>query len=247
MTPLSVFILRFINSIPCRKVLDGELRSVIAIKQPPDGGHKDIGIIENREAKFIEISNLVSVIINADLTLNATDNNEKRKDGFFHEVKVMSQTAKSNIHVIIGLGKHINTCAIMTVQFKKLDSLWREVLEFPIIIFDGGFIDDDFTILNLEAAKVSFRIQSVGTQDRDIGENGQRCFCIAKENLNETVIREFLFQTITERLSGSEFCKMCSVGSFTRAGDTEEDTDYRGIIEFTTGKKYMAEEDNEGD
>ena len=235
-----------IHRTPGFKIFDRQLRGIITIEKPPNRGHKNIDIIQEGEPKPVEISDLMRILINTDLTLDTTNDDKEWEDRLSHKIEIVCQTAKGNVHVIIGLGEHIDTRAVMTVEFEELDCFGGKVLELAIIVFDGRLIDDDLTILNLPAAKVGLGVQLVGTQDRDIGIDGQRCFRATKENLNKAVVWELLFQTITERFSGSEFCKVCGIGSFTGAGNTKEDTDDRGIIKLAAREKDMTEENDEG-
>ena len=155
--------------IPRLKLFNREVFMVISIEHLPEGRAKNALGIQNGNTEGISVHNLVGIVVNADFAADTLDNNKPGQDAFLDHKKVLGKAAKSYIHILMGLGKHIHGNAVMTVELEEINSVDREGFILTGIELHAGLINNEFCVFNKILAQILPGIHPISTGNGDIG------------------------------------------------------------------------------
>jgi len=217
----------------CRPLLPSLFRKfleVIRVKQFPERRTEDPLCVKNWKTESISVTKLVGLFINTDTAADAFSDDEERKEGFSDHIKVLSEAAKSDVHILKGLGKHIYRDAIMTVILKELDSCLRESLIVAAVELDTSFVDDHLAVLYHMDADILPGIQTEGTGNGNVGPDRILSFPIAAvQNPVSEAAGESAAEADNDRFFPGLFGEIGGISSLAGAGDAKVYIQLEGV------------------
>ena len=137
-------ILRFMPILPG---LLGKVLYIVAVEHLPEGRTEYPLRVQDGETEGVGINQLMGVIVNTDLAADTFRGDQKGDNGFADHVEVLGQTAQGHVHIVKGLGEHIDGNAVMAVILEEMDGGFGEGLIVPIVELHASFIYDHLAIL----------------------------------------------------------------------------------------------------
>lgn len=217
--------------IPIVPVFLGEILMVIGIKHLPERGAEDTASMEDGEAERVGVNDLVGSFVNTDFTANTANDNKVRDKGFFDYIKILSETAEGYVHILMRLREHVYGHAIMAMEFKPVDSSFRERLVLTGIELNTGLIDNELTVFHHIDADIVSGINTVAAVNRDIGP-------YIHAALPVFTVQNPVGEAVGPAATGFNddafflglFGKIGSKGGFTGAGDAEIDIEHERVL-----------------
>ena len=149
---------------------------LVCIEHPPERRAKDALGIKDRHAKGISVADLMGIIIDTNFPADELDTNEPGDKGTLDHIKMLCQAAESDVHILIGLGKHVHGNTTMPVILEPLDSIHGERLVLAGIKIYTSFINDELAVIDRHFAYVLLTIHLIGALDGHVGKDTDRTF-----------------------------------------------------------------------
>ena len=167
----SFIVLRFMPMLPR---LFGEILYVIAVEHLPEGRTEYPFAVQDGETKGIGIYKLVGIFVNAHFAADTLRYDEEGKNGPADYIEVLGKAAESYVHILKGLGEHVNRHTIMAVVFEEVDSGFGEGFIVPVVELHASFIYNHFAILYHIHANIGFSVQLIGALNGNVRPDGIR-------------------------------------------------------------------------
>lgn len=212
----------------------GQVLHIIAIEHTPQRGAEYPFCIQDRETERVGIHKLVGHLIYSDLTANAPGDNKPGNEGAADNKEVLGQAAEGYVHILKGLGEHIDGNAIVTVIFKKLDSGFRERFIVSVIELYASLIYNEFAVLDEMYAQVLLSTDTESAGDGDIGPDGIGAFPVlaVQYPVSETTGKAAA-EPQDLRFPLGLPGQIGSIGGLAGAGDTEIDVELEPMFWMT--------------
>lgn len=161
---------RFIGA-PRLPFLLGQGVTFVAIKHLPERRAPDTLSIQDGEAKAVTVDYLVGVFINPDLSGDTLNNHHVGYKRPLNYIEVLSKAANGHIHILKGLGKHIDRNLVMAVILEEFDSRLGESLVVSVVKLHASFIYNHLATRDIIDTDILPGIQLVSASNGDIRPN----------------------------------------------------------------------------
>lgn len=229
--------------IPKAPILFRQLLVLVCIEHPSERRAKDALGIKYGHAKGISVTDLMGVIIDTNFPADKLDTDEPGDKGTLDHIKMLCQAAEGDVHILIGLGKHVHGNTAMPVILEPLDSIHGERLVLAGIKIYTSLINDKLAVIDRHFAYVRLAIHPIGALDGHVGKDTDRTFPMLTiyDPIRKTA-GEPAAQTDHDALTLRPPGQVGSEGGLAGAGHTEIDIELEGMLGIASRRDLTPED-----